>query len=80
MESLDDPQRARNFARRCLLECYGEKGLILLKKFKSDEAAAIQKKKLFSIEMHSENTLPPFEYLSIDMPLFAEGLSYGEPY
>ena len=59
------------------MECYGEKGLILLKIFKSDEAAAIQKKKLFSIDMYGENSLPPFEYLSIDMPLFALGLSYG---
>ena len=78
MNSLANPLRARNYARRCLLECFEREGLAFLKMTGSDDATRIEKKEVFSVftpEGVNRNTPGS---LCGDLTVFQEELSNGK--
>jgi hypothetical protein len=78
LNSLANPLRARNYARRCLLECFEREGLAFLKMTGSDDATKIEKKKVFSVftpEGVNRNTPGS---LCGDLTVFQEELSDGK--
>ena len=49
LTSLSDPSRARMYARRCLIECYGDKMLNFLRFVESDSAAKFISNEIFNM-------------------------------